>query len=76
MPDLPYVMAEVVYACRYEMALDLADVLERRLRISIEDRSYGVEAAPRVAALMGRELGWDEECRCQLGRYVLHTPKF
>ncbi|HVF99590.1 MAG TPA: glycerol-3-phosphate dehydrogenase/oxidase [Chloroflexia bacterium] len=59
-PCLPYIMAEVVYACRYEMALDLADLLERRLRISFEDRSHGVQVAPRVAALMAEELGWDE----------------
>ena len=69
-PDLPYVMAEVAYACRYEMALDLADVLERRLRISIEDWSHGVEAAPQVAALMARELGWDDATtQCRLEQY-------
>ncbi len=69
-PDLPYIMAEVVYACRYEMAMDLADVLERRLRISFEDWSHGVRAAPYVAALMSRELGWDEaESRCRIERY-------
>ena len=57
---LPYIMGEVVYACRYEMALDLADLLERRLRISFEDRSHGVQVAPIVAALMAEELGWNE----------------
>jgi glycerol-3-phosphate dehydrogenase len=68
--DLPYIMAEVVYACRYEMAMELADVLERRLRIGIEDWSHGVDAAPRVAALMAAELGWGEaEIKCRLERY-------
>jgi glycerol-3-phosphate dehydrogenase len=68
--DLPYILADVVYACRYEMAIDLADVLERRLRISFEDRTHGTRAAPLVAALMARELGWDEsEIKCQLERY-------
>jgi glycerol-3-phosphate dehydrogenase len=63
-------MAEVVYACRYEMAMDLSDVLERRLRVSLEDWSHGVEAAPGVAALMCKELGWDEaETRRQIERY-------
>lgn len=67
---LPYIMAEVIYACRYEMAIDLADLLERRLRISFEDRSHGVQVAPRVAALMAQELGWDEaEVRCQVNSY-------
>ncbi len=69
-PDLPYIMAEVVYVCRYEMALDLADVLERRLRVSIEDWSHGAKAAPQVAALMAEDLGWDEaEVRCQVEHY-------
>jgi glycerol-3-phosphate dehydrogenase len=69
-PDLPYIMAEVVYACRYEMAMELADVLERRLRIGIEDWSHGVDAAPRIAALMAAELGWGEaEVKCRLERY-------
>jgi glycerol-3-phosphate dehydrogenase len=63
-------MAEVVYACRYEMAMELADVLERRLRIGIEDWSHGVDVAPRVADLMAAELGWGEaEVKCRLERY-------
>lgn len=57
-PDLPYVMAEVVFACRYEMALTLADVLERRLHINFEDWARGADAAPAVASVMARELGW------------------
>ncbi|MEO6456709.1 MAG: glycerol-3-phosphate dehydrogenase/oxidase [Chloroflexia bacterium] len=69
-PDLPYIMAEIVYGCRYEMAIELADVLERRLRISLEDWSHGIEAAPQVAALMAEELGWSEaETTCQVERY-------
>lgn len=69
-PGLPYIMAEVVYACRYEMALDIADVLERRLRISFEDREHGVGAAHDVAGVMAAELGWSEaEVRCQVDRY-------
>ena len=59
-PELPYVMAEVVFACRYEMALQLADVLERRLHLNFEDRSRGVDAAPAVARLMAKELHWNE----------------
>lgn len=79
--DLPYIMAEVVYACRYEMALDLADVLERRLRISFEDRSHGVEAAPGVAALMAGELGWDEaqvssQLSCYRGHVAAEYPTY
>jgi len=58
-PDLPYIMAEVVFACRYEMAITLADVLERRLHLNFEDWARGVGTAPAVARVMARELGWD-----------------
>lgn len=59
--DLPYIMAEVVFACRYEMAVHLTDVLERRLHINFEDWDRGYEVAPAVAEVMARELGWDTD---------------
>ncbi|MGQ9904455.1 MAG: FAD-dependent oxidoreductase [Anaerolineae bacterium] len=69
-PDLPYVMAEVVYACRYEMAMTLEDVLARRLRLSFEDWSHGTEAIPAVAQQMAAELGWStDETAAQIARY-------
>ena len=58
-PDLPYIMAEVVYACRYEMAITVADVLERRLHVNFEDWKRGVGAAPAVATVMAHEMDWD-----------------
>jgi glycerol-3-phosphate dehydrogenase len=57
-PDLPYVLAEVAYACRNEMAMTLDDVLTRRLHLNFEDWSQGVQPAPVVAHVMSRELGW------------------
>ena len=56
--DLPYIYAEVVYACRHEMAMTLDDVLARRTRILLEDRDRGAGIVDEVAALMARELGW------------------
>jgi glycerol-3-phosphate dehydrogenase len=56
--DLPYIEAEVVYACRAELALTIEDVLARRTHVALQDRSRGTEIAPRVAELMGEELGW------------------
>ncbi|MFN8104872.1 MAG: glycerol-3-phosphate dehydrogenase/oxidase [Acidimicrobiia bacterium] len=58
-PELPYLRAEVVWACRYEAAQTVADVLERRVRLAIEHRSRGGDAVEDVAAIMGAELGWD-----------------
>ncbi|MGY1754953.1 glycerol-3-phosphate dehydrogenase/oxidase [Blastococcus sp. SYSU D01042] len=62
LPGAPdYLAAEVVHAVTAEGALHLDDVLTRRTRISIEAPHRGVETAPRVAELMRRELGWDDE---------------
>jgi glycerol-3-phosphate dehydrogenase len=57
-PDLPYIRAEVVHACRAELALTLEDVLARRTRIAIEERSRGTACAVDVADVMAAELGW------------------
>ena len=54
-----YLGAEIVYACTHEGAVRLDDVLARRTRTAIEARDRGLEAAPRAAALMAPELGWD-----------------
>jgi glycerol-3-phosphate dehydrogenase len=59
-PALPYVAAEVVWAVRVEMARKVEDVLARRLRALFLNAHAADAMAPRVAALMGRELGWDE----------------
>ena len=46
---------------RHEGALHLDDVLARRLRVSIENEGRGTRVAEAAAALMGAELGWDDE---------------
>ena len=50
--DLPYIRAEVVYACRHEMAMTPYDVLARRTSIALEDRQRGLGVVDEVAALM------------------------
>jgi glycerol-3-phosphate dehydrogenase len=56
----PHLEVEVVWAVRVELALSLDDVLARRTRLAQELRDRGAAIAPRVAAIMGRELGWGE----------------
>jgi glycerol-3-phosphate dehydrogenase len=56
--DLPYIAAEVVAACRYEMAMTPADVLSRRTSITLEDRQRGLGILTEVAACMAQEHGW------------------
>jgi glycerol-3-phosphate dehydrogenase len=58
-PKLPYLGAEVVWAVREEMARTVEDVLARRTRALLLGAQASIEAAPRVAELMARELGTD-----------------
>ena len=58
-PQLPYLAAEVIWAARKEMARTVEDVLSRRTRALFLNSSAAVRMAPRVAALLARELGHD-----------------
>jgi len=51
--------AEVGWAARHELALSIDDVLSRRMRLVQELPDRGAAVAPRVAAILGAELGWD-----------------
>jgi len=62
-PGRPFLEAEVAWAVRHELALSVDDVLSRRLRLSPELADRGAVVAPRVAAIIARELGWNEERR-------------
>jgi glycerol-3-phosphate dehydrogenase len=61
--DLPYIRAEVVYACRYEMAMTPYDVLARRTSLILEDRQRGLGIVDEVADLMAKEHNWSPEQR-------------
>jgi glycerol-3-phosphate dehydrogenase len=51
---------EVAWAARHELALSIDDVLARRMRLAHELPDRGAAIAPRVAAILAGELGWDE----------------
>jgi glycerol-3-phosphate dehydrogenase len=63
--ELPYTGAEVVWAVHQEMARTVEDVLARRTRALLLGARASIEAAPRVAELMARELkrgeDWQEQ---------------
>ena len=74
---MDFFMAEIAFAVRNEMALTLMDALTRRTHIAalVPDQARGV--APRVAALMARELGWDgAETGRQLADYLRRVDQF
>jgi glycerol-3-phosphate dehydrogenase len=59
-PALRYLGAEVVWAAREEMARTVEDVLARRTRALFLNAGAAIAMAPRVAALMARELRRDD----------------
>ena len=58
-PAAPPLRAEVVYACRAEMAVSLSDCMFLRARVGEIDVAAAAEAAEDAAGLMARELAWD-----------------
>lgn len=68
--ELPCIEAEVVYACRYELAERLVDVLARRLPLALIDQRLTRQVAPRVLELMRAEKGWDAQ-RCSAEQQLL-----
>ena len=78
-PALPYLGAEVVWAARQEMARTVEDVLARRTRALFLNAGAAISMAPRVAALMARELRRDDAwqarevdaCRRLASQYLL-----
>ena len=57
-PNIAHLEAEVVWSVREESALSVDDFLARRTRLAQELPDRGAILAPRVAELMGEELGW------------------
>lgn len=56
---LPIVAGQVIWAARHEMARTIEDALSRRTRCLLFDAKASLEAAPKVASLLARELGRD-----------------
>ena len=70
-PERPFLEAEVAWAVRHELAMSVDDVLSRRFRLSPELADRGQAVAPRVAAIMARELGWDDDgCERERDAYL------
>ncbi len=69
-PGASATAAEVVYACRVEEAVTLADCMFLRTRLAVIDGDAARAAVDTVAALMARELQWDAaETRRQRAAY-------
>ena len=58
--NYPYVVGQVIWAVRHEMARQVDDVLSRRLRVLLLDAEAASLMAPVVVEVMAKELGRDE----------------
>jgi glycerol-3-phosphate dehydrogenase len=63
-PDLSVTVAEVVHAIRHEMALTLADVIQRRTELGAAGLP-SITVLQKCAELVGNELGWSLERQAQ-----------
>ena len=59
-PKFASVKGEIVWAVRNEMARTVDDFLSRRTRLLLKDAKASIEAAPKVAEIMAKELGKDK----------------
>lgn len=67
----PSLRAELIFACRREMALTLSDLLVRRTHVFYESPDHGLEQISEIASLVAVELGWSvEEERLQVRHYT------
>jgi glycerol-3-phosphate dehydrogenase len=59
-PRLPYTKAEIVWICRNEFPRAIEDILARRTRALFMDVRASKDAAPEVAEIMAKELGFSK----------------
>ncbi len=60
-PAQPYLKAEVVFACRNEMAETIRDFMARRIRWEILDWQSCFDSVEKVGHIMAEELGWTQD---------------
>ena len=63
--DYAFTYAQVLWALEQEMALDLSDILARRLRLLFLDAHAARESAENVGKFMAKHLGWSDEILTQ-----------
>lgn len=58
-PAAPFIVADLLFSARNEMAVHLDDLLRRRMPLIILNK-FGENELYRLATLVSAELGWDE----------------
>lgn len=73
----PYLDCEVEYACKKEMNCSVIDFLTLRTRLAYLNKDAAIEAAPKVADLMAKAMGWSKrERNRQLGSALEALAEF
>lgn len=73
----PYLKAEVVFACRNEMAETIRDFMARRIRWEILDWQSCFDTVEKVGHIMAEELGWTPERKArEIQQYQNLLKKF
>ncbi len=62
--NYPYIVADVVWACR-EYACTVEDVVSRRTRLTFLNKDAAMEVIPLVAEIMAKELGWTKKVKSE-----------
>jgi glycerol-3-phosphate dehydrogenase len=72
-----FIIAEIIYALRYELTLHLIDVFCRRTEMSLWiDHRKVLETANKVAEVMAEEYSWDEQRKKQeIDFYIDYVKK-
>ena len=71
------IKAQVIWAVRNEMALNVEDFLARRVRCQLLDAKESVKIAPEVAKIMAKELGKDEAWQTkEVADYLVVTSNY
>jgi len=66
----PWLEAQVIYACRYELIRTPVDFLRRRTWIMLEEGN-GADILDKVVELMSGELHWDESTAVEMKKRTL-----
>ncbi|MCZ2356691.1 MAG: glycerol-3-phosphate dehydrogenase/oxidase [Bacteroidia bacterium] len=53
----PFTTADVIFACQFEFALTIDDILDRRIRLETTDLRAAYEVAPLVAQILHQNFG-------------------
>ena len=71
--SLPFTKAELLYACRGEMAMTLTDILWRRTRIGWTP-GQGLDIAIEIAQFLGKKNNWNHtKITAEVERYQEHV---